>query len=389
MNINRRTLGAGLATFLTMSVIATGLVTARSEVPAAPDPSATVHALPVEVVQLRPQSGYELRRTFSGRVQARKQSVLGFELGGRLLQVHVDEGDLVAAGDLLAELDAERLQARRAELTAALAEAEANLALAAATLKRRVAVVEAGGISRQGLDEAREGQRAAAAALELARHRIASLDVELGKTRLHAPYSGTIIARLADEGRVLETGAPVVQLQANTAHEVRIGVAGRAIDHLRPNDSYKLEWGGRVFDATLRAVLPRRAPTARTVDALFDPTEPGLQLRPGDLVTLRLATHVADRGAWLPISALAEGERGLWSVYVAAPDNDAPPGFSATHRVVRRTVDLIHQEADRVYVRGGLTKTDRVVASGLQRIVPGQRVRAFPALLAQGGPGND
>ena len=102
-------------------------------------------------------------------------------------------------------------------------------------------------------------------------------------------------------------------------------------------------------------------------------------------MTLRLATAIAEPGVWLPLTALAEGERGLWSVYVTEPvrDIEAAPGLTATHRVARRTVDLIHQEADRVYVRGAITRQDRIVVTGLHRIVPGQSVRTFPALAAR------
>lgn len=348
-------------------------------------------ALVVHTTAIQWQSTFDLRRVFSGRVQARRDSLLGFEQGGELAIVHVDEGTVVHRGQLLAKLDAERLKAQRAELIATLAEAKANLALAEATLKRTEGVVQAGGVSRQGLDEARQGRRAARAALELARRRIASVDVELDKTRLTAPFDGTIVARLADEGQVLGTGEPVLRLQADATPEVRVGVAGDSVEALRVGQTYTLEWRGRSVRARLRAVLPLRAATARTVDALLDPISPPPQLRPGDLVGLPLSKPIEERGIWLPITALAEGERGLWSVYVTeeASDSGPPSGLEATHRVVRRTVEVVHHEADRVYVRGTLRPPDRVVATGLHRIVPGQWVRQAPLSIAQGKRNHD
>ena len=91
--------------------------------------------LPVETRPVEYQHGYEVQRVFSGRVQARRESLLGFDAGGRLASVQVLEGDRVQQGALLATLDPARLAARRAELAAAQAEAEARLALASATLK--------------------------------------------------------------------------------------------------------------------------------------------------------------------------------------------------------------------------------------------------------------
>lgn len=109
-------------------------------------------ALPVASLRLEHRSSYTLKRSFVGRVEPARESRLGFELGGLLRVVQVDEGDSVKKGQMLAQLDVARLTARRQELQAALEEARANLALASITVRRLEGVVEAGGVSRQGLD---------------------------------------------------------------------------------------------------------------------------------------------------------------------------------------------------------------------------------------------
>jgi RND family efflux transporter MFP subunit len=350
-----------------------GLVLAKSEpVPTSAPPPA---ALAVETRAITPQEHFSLQRTFSGRVQARRQSELGFESAGRLARVWVDEGATVEAGQLLAELDTEWLAAQRNELLAARAEAEANLSLAKVTFKRLRGIVDKGGVSRQDLDESRETQRAAEAALSLADQRIKTIDIELAKSRLLAPFAATVIARIADEGRVLETGYPVLTLQERTTPEIRVGVAGRTLERLTPGSIYPIVWRGQTIEARLRALLPLRAATARTVDALFDPLDPPLGMLAGDIVTLTLESPVRQQGSWLPLSAMAEGERGLWSVYVAEPLAKPDQVLAATHRIVRHTVDVVYQRSDRVFVKGALNPEQRVVVSGVQRIVPGQVVR--------------
>ncbi len=332
-------------------------------------------ALPVETDAIIPQDSFAMQRTFSGRVQAKRQTALGFELAGRLAEVFVDEGDVVEAGRLLAQLDTARLQASRAELIAARAEAEARLALADVTLQRTRGVVDRGGVSRQDLDEAREALRAASATLALADQRIATIDIELGKTRLIAPFNATVIRRDSDEGRVLEAGHPVLTLQERGAPEIRIGIAGRTLDRLEPGRVYPATWRGQHIAARLRALLPVRAATARTVDALFDPVDPPDGMLPGDMVTLTLESEITQPGSWLPLGALTEGQRGLWSVYIAEPLVGEDADLTATHRIVRRTVDVLYQSADRVFVQGALRPDQRVVISGLHRIVPDQPVR--------------
>jgi RND family efflux transporter MFP subunit len=344
-------------------------------------------SLPIETRQIQPQESYRVQRVFSGRLQARRESQLGFYAAGRLEQVLVIEGEQVRKGTLLATLDTDLLTARRAELVAAQAEAEANLALASATLKRLRGVLQSGGVSRQGLDEAREGRRAAAAALDLARQRIATIDVEREKNHLLAPFDGTVIDRMVDEGRVLATGEPVLRLQESTTPEARIGVAGDAVNLLQAGGIYSLEHGQSKLTARLRAVLPLRSPRTRTVDTLFDlvAADPaGPALRPGDTVNLRLSLNIDEPGYWLPLAALTEGERGLWSVYIVEPAKDSPPAVGAAHRVSQRTVDIIHQDADRVFVRGALQPGTPIITTGLQRVVPGQWVTTTDALFAAG-----
>ncbi len=370
-----------------IAITSAGLVVARVK-PAKPL-SNIPSALPVETMAIKLQDSFVMQRVFSGRVQARRESALGFESAGRLERVLVDEGTTVEQGELIAERDTERLQAKRAELDAARAETEAKLALASATLERMRGIVEQGGVSRQGLDEANEGQRAAAAAARLAGQRIASVDVELDQARLYAPYSGTVVARLADEGVVLDAGQPIVTLQERAVPEIRVGIAGRVLDQLEPGRTYDLEWRNRTIQARLRTLLPMRAATARTVDALFDPRDETASLLPGDIVTLRLGSRIEQTGTWLPITALSEGTRGLWSVFVVDELPEDGNGLAATHRVHRRTVDVIHQASARVYVRGSLTPHEHIVVTGVQRIVPGQQVRTGVSIAATGGDSHD
>ncbi|MCP5055508.1 MAG: hypothetical protein GY937_02155 [bacterium] len=88
------------------------------------------------------------------------------------------------------------------------------------------------------------------------------------------------------------------------------------------------------------------------------------------------------------MTALTEGRRGLWSAYAIAAAED--PGF---FRVERRDLQVVHVETDRVYVTGTLNDGDRIVTSGVHRIVEGQLVRATEETAksqpSDPGPGAD
>jgi hypothetical protein len=232
--------------------------------------------------------------------------------------------------------------------------------------------------------------------------------------------------------------------------EIRIGVAGPLLKALRPGQVYRLEIDGETISAGLRAVIPLRAGASRTVDALFDvvtdglldriqqlpttpeprasidpalsrapvdghpihsagmPTAPPVAetaslsaraslLRPGNLAELRLSKRVEADGFWLPLSALSEGQRGLWRALVAEPESDtanadtsgraeAPTRASDRRwRLVSRPIQVLHTDRERVYVRGALQAGDLVVTAGLHRLVPGQWVQ----IAKVGGSGTD
>ena len=80
-------------------------------------------------------------------------------------------------------------------------------------------------------------------------------------------------------------------------------------------------------------------------------------------------------GFWLPLTALTESSRGLWACFVVDALGDGRGGSAATHTLARRELEVLHTDGNRVYVRGTLQDGEQVVSEGLQRLVPGQRVR--------------
>ena len=299
----RRAIKLALALFaLALGLPALSGLTSRPNAaePASPQPQ----PLAVRTLTVEPASGYHLRRVYSGRVEPLRESDLGLERGGLVESVLVREGEAVSKGQALARLDTGLLRAQRAELTAALGQAEADLSLAEATLVRYRGSVDQGAVTRQALDETREGARAASAAVNLARARIDSVELEISKAGLRAPFAGIVTRRLADEGRVLSAGEPLVRLQELATPELRVGVAGTLVSALKVGVAYELDSDAGLIHARLRALLPVRSGTARTVDALFVPEDPGQDavrdLRSGDLVELALAQWIEEPGVWLP-----------------------------------------------------------------------------------------
>ncbi len=342
---------------------------------AAPPEAEATSVLPVEARAVQRETGYALVEQHAGRVVARRASDLGFERAGRLVEVRVDQGDAVEAGALLARLDTRELRARRRELAAQRAEIEARLSLARLTSARRQKLHDAGHLAPQALDETRfaeaalDAQRAAAdAALE-------SLDVRLVLSELRAPFAGHVVERRLDEGTVVSPGQPVLRLEDRTL-EVHVGVPPEVALNSTPGETLPIEVDGETLRGEITAVVRRVETDTRTVRLVIALTDAPPGLRPGALARVPVQARVAVDGFWLPIAALSEGRRGLWSAYALV--RDAESERDGLWIVDRRQLDLLHAEADRAYVRGTLRDEERVVMSGVHRLVPRQRVRLAP-----------
>lgn len=334
-----------------------------------------VDPLPVNVQPAAWADSFTVTRYFVGRVEARQASDLGFEVPGMVAQIKADEGQLLPAGTVIARLDTKRTQARRAELQAATDQAQADHDLAQITLDRVRRARERSAATAQELDESQQAARAAEAALRRAQAAVAAVEVDLAKAELIAPFDAVVAARYTDTGQVVAAGQSVVRLLERDRPEVRVSVGGRAVKAVAEGQAYDVQIGDRVVRGTVRAILPTRDQVTRGVDVVIVLDAQIDGIRSGDLARVAIDQKVETRGFWVPSAALTEGVRGLWSIYTLGDASDASAGAA----VVRRTdVELLHTEADRVYVRGGLAEGERFIADGLHRIAPGMAVTPQP-----------
>ncbi len=331
---------------------------------------APARVLVVTTQAVQEQASYVVRRSFVGRIEARRSTDTGFELGGAVLSIFVDEGDSVAKGQILARVDTLRLGAKRAELEARLREAEARLSLMASTRERTLEALELNAVSTQQWDEADRGYAAEEAVVRRVAAQIESVDVDIAKSRLRAPFSGVVARRFVDEGAVVSAGEPLFRLLEMGRPEVRVGISSELAKSLKIGDERVVRADGRELSATVRALLPARNRETRTVDVVLTLEAKENALRHGDLVELELSQAIEKSGFWLPRSALTESSRVLWASYVAAPVGPS----SSTHILKRRELELLHVDGDSVFVRGTLGSGELVVTEGLQRLVPNQRV---------------
>jgi len=376
--------------------------------------------LSVKTLTLEPVSSYSVQRSYTGEVKAARASELGFERGGKLVWLGVQAGDRVSPGTEIARLDTQNLVAQRQLLTAQKAQAEAVLAelkngprqeviasaqsnvadlqdqLALEKIKqaRREYLVEQGAIAQEQLDETafrqaalqdridaaqsqfselRTGTRpekiaAQQAVIQQIEAQIADLEITIAKSTILAPFGGRISERRLDEGTVVNNGQAVVRLVEGANPEVEIGIPATAMDSLQLQGRYDLEIAAQSYEATLTAIKPEVDAATRTQAAIFQLEAAALQqVIPQQIARLDLSQIVEAEGFWLPLEALVRGDRGLWAAYAVVSDSEG-------QRAERRDLEVLYQAGNRALVRGLVQANEVVVATGVQRIVNGQRV---------------
>lgn len=331
-------------------------------------PSVEAPRTSVAVVQVELVQGYTVTRRFTGQIEAAARTDLGFELSGRIAEVLVEEGDVVASGAVLARLDTSALIPERAALEAELAALAADAELARLTLARNDAVTERGFRSVAAQDDARLTLARTEAGMAAVRARIADVDVRLKQSVLTAPYPARIGARMADPGQTAAAGQTVLVLFDMEPARARVGLPPGLAVGLAIGDRVTIALDGEELEATLSQIRPDLDPNTRSRSVVIILPRGAAPVL-GDTASLLLTQTVDYPGFWAPLSALREGVRGSWSVM-------ALMGTTEGDRTLPAAVEVIHGDGNRVFLRGDLPLGARIVAEAPDRVAPGQLVLA-------------
>lgn len=322
--------------------------------------------LTVETVEYQLQSAYEREVSYLGLITAGRKANLGFESAGTIAELPWREGSPIEKGQLIARLDDASLQASYSAISADLEQARSELELANLRAKRQKDLRESGSVSREAFDETRLRAQARSSRVEAVSSRLRSIQIQIDKTSLRAPYTGIIADRFLHEGAVVNPGTPVVRFIETAGREANIGVAVNKARGLIIGNPYQLKLHGKSFTSTLLSVRPDVDPITRATTAVFAIPQ-GIDAVDGEPVTLSMQEEVSSSGGWLPIASLLESSRGLWNVLRL---ETTPEGT----RTARETVEVLEIQGAQAYVRGTLASGSLIVASGVHRTTPGTLV---------------
>ena len=330
-------------------------------------PPTDANKLLVDVMPIEWHNSYLQKRLVVGSAEALQTAAIGFDLAGSVIDILVDEGQSVVKGQTLAKLDDTRLKAQMHELSAILNRAKSEANLAELSLKRVVELVNRKLESAQRLDEATESLNAAKAFVDEIVARQQSLQVELNKTQLFAPFNGSVVSRFVDKGTVVGVGQKLFTLQQNAQLEARFALAADYANKFSVNQEVTLSTESHQVSGKIKSIAQQRRLDTRTVDVITSLEQANLAILPGELLYMDVSSEITAQGFWVPRKALVSGVRGLWSLFAVKAIDDE-------YQLQAKLVEMIYADDKKAFVRGALQEGDVIVYQGVQRLVPGQKV---------------
>ena len=309
--------------------------------------------------------------SLTGEIQARYQADIGFRVAGKISERPVDIGTQVKKGDLLARIDPQQYRQDFEVAKAEVAAAEAEETRSEAQEWRQRELLKNGNTTRVQYDQALKTFKTAQAQLNSARARQVQASENLDYTELKADNDGVITTVGADPGQVVSAGQMVVRLAQPGEREAVFNVAEALLKNpprkdptvevnLVSNPDIRTE--GRV-----RYISPQADPTTRTYTVRVSLPGAPPQMRLGANVTGSVTLNQGS-SITIPGSALfqKEGQPAVWLV-----EKDG------TVQLKQITID--RYQGDLVVVGDGLAQGDVVVTGGVQKLLPGQKVRLMHA----------
>jgi membrane fusion protein, multidrug efflux system len=331
--------------------------------------AATPDIRPVRTVTVEPKEAGETV-SLTGEIQPRHQADLGFRVRGKILKRPVDVGTQVKTGDLLARLDPQQYSQDLEVAKAEVAKADAEVTRSRNQEYRQSELLKKGFTTQVAYDQAVKTFKTAEAEAEAARAKQSQASENLGYTELKADADGVISAIGADPGQVVSAGQMVVRLAQLGEREAVFNVAEATFKSPPKNPTVTVELVSNPDIKTtgkVRYVSPQADPTTRTFTVRVSLPEAPPQMRLGANV-VGSVTLGEGQVFMIPGSSLFQKD-GQPAVWIVTQDGT----------VQLKPITVARYQGDTVVVGDGLAQGDVVVTGGVQKLLPGQKVRLMQA----------
>ncbi|MEX0976159.1 MAG: efflux RND transporter periplasmic adaptor subunit [Woeseia sp.] len=312
-------------------------------------------AIPVEIAL---GSRGDIYAVYSGTapIEAFADAQVVAKVGGEVREIHVEEGDDVESGQLLARLDGDRL---RFEMQ----QAAANLSKLQRDYQRNIDLRDRSLISAGDFEKIQYEMEALQATHDLTR-------LELSYTEIRAPIDGVVSQRFIKVGNTIDVNAPTFQITSLEPLVSYLHVPEREYRRIAPGQAATLRVDalqGSTFSGTVARISPIVDPATGTFKATIEIYDESRRLKPGMFARLAIVYDMHADALQIPRSAIVE-EEGETAIFIVDEET--------AHR---RAVTTGYTENGRIEIIAGLADEETFVLVGQAGLKEGTRVSVINA----------
>jgi RND family efflux transporter MFP subunit len=279
-------------------------------------------------------------------------------VAGRVVSLKAAEGDAVAAGQLLAEIDDRPLRDQLSQAEAAATQARANLENAKLSLARNEDLLNRGIAARKEVEDARTQEQVAEAAVQQADAAVSLVLLQLTRTQVQSPLTGIAVKRFVNVGEQVDGTAAQPLLEVANLREVELNGNAPAPDlgKLRAGETLSFVTGafpGGKFSGSVVAVSPAVDPATNTGLVRIRIANHDGRLRLGMFLSAEIPIETHAKALVVPPQAVYRDQQGQPRVYLIAGDQ-------ATSVAVRLGLET----AEQVELLSGVKEGDTVILNG-------------------------
>jgi membrane fusion protein (multidrug efflux system) len=318
-------------------------------------PQAVAEVMPVLVRQVSGVNRYDLV-VLSGDVEASRSGNLGFQVPGRVVRVWPEEGEIVQAGEPLAQLDTTEYHLQLVMASAQAHQAEDQF-------KRLQQMYDKQGIPPADFVKMETGLQQARAQMALVQHNLLN-------TRLVASLGGAVARRGIEVGEMAAPGMPVFTIIATDPVQIRAGVPEAEVGRIRVGQKAEIRvpaLPNKKFYGTVKLIGAAADPMSRTFTVKITVPNSRRLLRPGMIAEARIQQDNEVNAITIPASAIVRDPDGATQVFAYNP---------VDKRVYARRITVGTVYGKEVEVMSGLTSKEIIVVGGQHRVREGSKVEA-------------
>ncbi len=301
-----------------------------------------------------------------GNVISRLNSDISAEQSGQLLSI-VDIGSRVEKGAVIAELDDRQMRLELKQLKAQQRQLVANLEYLKKQQVRMDKLAENYSTAVSEIDRNRRDLQVAKEQQAAMALQIQQTELNLEKTQIKAPFTGTVNAHFVSLGELISVNMPVLQLVDTEHLDIQVAAPLNLSDFVTRSKGAQVKWAGELKTLPIRTWSTAGNQASRTFDLRLDAT--GLALFAGSAVQVSLPKSAEVTAVTIPRDGLILREK---ESFVFTVDE----GYVA-HKV---NVQIGQGIDDWVVVNGDLNAGDQVITRGGERLQDGQTVRVSNAV---------